>query len=74
MGKTLSAFDFPAPVYDWSSYNVNLLINHELDYDEAAEQTSRDDVYGQLNDDQKYCFNIIVAAVDESLLTAYFFL
>ncbi len=48
--RILSTFDLPAPVYDWSFYNVNPLINHKLDYDESAEQTSRDNVYDQLND------------------------
>jgi len=43
--KILSTFDFPTPVYDWSFHNVNPLINHELDYDETAEQTSRDNAY-----------------------------
>ncbi len=74
MGRTLSIFDLPIFVYDWNSYNVNSLISYELDYDEVAEQTSRDNTYDQLNDNQKYCFDIIVAAIDESLLTAYFFL
>ena len=36
MGRVLSTFDLPAPVYDWSSHNVNLLISYELDYDETA--------------------------------------
>ncbi len=51
INKTLSTFDLPTPIYNWSSYNVNPLINYKLDYDEAAEQTSRDNVYDQLNDD-----------------------
>jgi len=35
--RILSIFDLPAPVHDWSFHNVNPLISHELDYDEAAE-------------------------------------
>ncbi len=35
--RILSIFDLPASIYDWSSYNVNPLINYKLDYDEAAE-------------------------------------
>ncbi len=50
MGRTLSTFDLPAPIHDWSFYNVNPLISYKLDYDESAEQISRDNVYGQLND------------------------
>ena len=44
--RILSTFDLPALIYNWSSHNVNFLINHELDYDKTAEQTSRDDLYG----------------------------
>ena len=43
--RILSAFDLSTPVYNWSSHNVNPLISYELDYDETAEQISRDDVY-----------------------------
>ncbi len=43
--RILSTFDLPAPVYNWSSDNINPLINYKLDYDEIAEQTSRDKVY-----------------------------
>jgi len=35
--RILSTFDLPVSVYDWNSYNVNLLISYELDYDETAE-------------------------------------
>jgi len=51
MSRTLSTFDLPVPIHNWSSHNVNPLISYKLDYDETAEQTSRDDIYGQLNDD-----------------------
>ncbi len=74
MSRTLSTFDLPVPIHNWSSHNVNPLISYKLDYDETAEQTSRDDIYGQLNDDQKYYFDTIVTAVDESFLTTHFFL
>jgi len=37
MGRILFTFDLSISVYDWSFYNVNLLISYELDYDEAAE-------------------------------------
>ncbi len=50
ISRTLSTFDLSTPVYDWNSHNVNPLISYKLDYDEAAEQTSRDNIYDQLND------------------------
>jgi len=43
--RILSTFDLPTPVYNWNSHNINPLINYKLDYDEAAERISRDNVY-----------------------------
>ncbi len=37
INKILSAFDLSISIYNWSSYNVNPLINYKLDYDETAE-------------------------------------
>jgi len=35
--RILFTFDLPISIYNWSSHNVNLLINYKLDYDESAE-------------------------------------
>ncbi len=37
IGRILSTFDLSGFVYNWSSHNVNPLINYELNYDETAE-------------------------------------
>jgi len=37
INRILSAFDLSTPIYNWSSHNVNPLINYKLDYNEAAE-------------------------------------
>jgi hypothetical protein len=72
--KTLAQYQLPTPLHDWHRDRINPLIGHELNYNVEAEQGLRDDAYGKLNDDQKRCFDIVIAAIEQNPLTAHFFL
>jgi hypothetical protein len=45
-----------------------------LDYDTAIKQYRRDEAYERMNEDQRRCFDIIIAAVEQNLMSAHFFL
>jgi hypothetical protein len=45
-----------------------------LNYDSAIKQYQRDEAYEKMNEGQRYCFDIIIAAVEQNLISAHFFL
>jgi ATP-dependent DNA helicase PIF1 len=50
------------------------LIAFELGYDSAIKQHQRDEAYEKMNESQRHCFNIIIAAVKQNPISAHFFL
>jgi PIF1-like helicase len=72
--KTLAQYSLPTPIHDWQHDRLNPLIGFELNYDSAIEQHQRDEAYEKMNEGQRHCFNIIIAAVEQNLMSAHFFL
>jgi hypothetical protein len=72
--KTLTQYQLPTFFYNWNHDRINPLIGHELNYNTETEQNDRDKIYDKLNNNQRRCFDIIIAAVEYNLLTAHFFL
>ena len=72
--KTLAQYSLPAPIHDWQHNRLNPLIAFELDYDAAIKQYQRDETYEKMNEGQRHCFDIIIAAVKQNLISAHFFL
>jgi hypothetical protein len=62
--ETLAQYSLPAPIHDWQHDRLNPIIGHELDYNTAVEQHRRDETYERMNEDQRRCFDIIIAAVE----------
>jgi hypothetical protein len=61
--KTLAQYSLPIPIHDWQHDRLNSLIAFELNYDSTIKQHQRDETYEKMNEDQRYYFNIIIAAV-----------
>lgn len=72
--KTLEDFYLPIPVHNWAGIGGNPLINAELTYDTGVEAAFRDDITSRFNQDQAYCFQEIVTAIDRQPEAAHFFL
>ena len=73
LGKRLEDYNMPLFKYDWGRSTGNPLIANEMTYDFNEETTLRNERFTQLNADQKYCFDIIVAGVRDHPRTAHFF-
>jgi hypothetical protein len=72
--KTLAQYSLPIPIHDWQHNRLNPLIEFKLNYDSAIEQHQRDEAYEKMNEGQRYCFDIIIAAVEQNPMSAHFFL
>jgi len=73
-GKTLADFALPSPDLFWTNAGANGLLDTELEYDTVRESLLRDQTVAQLNADQRFCFDTIVAAVEQRLPSPFFFL
>jgi hypothetical protein len=60
----LADYGLPSYQYPWGHTETNQLYATELRYEPTEELRLRDEIYGQLNPDQRSCFDTIVAAVD----------
>jgi hypothetical protein len=62
-GRTLTDYGLPAHQHAWARTEGNPLLAADLRYEPTEEVRLRDEMYAQLNPDQRCCFDTIVAAI-----------
>ena len=73
-GRSLADYGLPTFQRPWARVDDNPLLAAELRYEPAEELRSRDDMYAQLNPNQRSSFDMIVTAIDANSRNAHFFL
>lgn len=72
--KLATQFGLSQYQHSWAAKDRNYLIANKLNYDISVQALLQDQRYGQLNTNQKQCFDNIVAAVTNDPQNAQFFL
>ena len=72
--RTLAEYGLPSFQHSWARVDANPLLAAELRYEPTKELRLRDELYDQLNTDQRSCFDVIVTAIEADPKNAYFFL
>ena len=73
-GKTLADYQLPSFIHNWACSASNPLIAAELEYNQPQEAALAVEQCLQLNTGQKWCFDIITAAVADGPQHAHFFI
>ena len=73
-GRTLADYGLPRFQHPWARVEANPLLAAELRYEPTKELRLRDEIYDQLNPDQRSCFDAIVTAIETDPENAHFFL
>ena len=71
-GRKLADYDLPVPILPWSTHTCPFLIASELCYDITEQALLRDRTVPQLNIEQRYAFDTIVAAITTTPQSAHF--
>ena len=72
--RSLTDYGLPTYQHAWARAEGNPLLTAELRYEPTEEHRLRDEMYAQLNPDQRSCFDTIVATINTDPRNAHFFI